>query len=54
MPVQQVLDVAQREGKSDVHHHGEADDFRLRLEVAERIGHARDTIAPATAQAGFF
>ena len=25
--MQQVLDVAQRERKSDVHHHGEADNF---------------------------
>lgn len=38
--VQQVLDVAQRKGKADVHHYRHADDFWARLEVAERAAFA--------------
>lgn len=33
--VQQVLDIAKRERKPDIHHHRETDDLRRRLEVAK-------------------
>ena len=34
--VPQILDVSQRQRKTDVHHHRQADDFRRGLEVAKR------------------
>lgn len=38
--VEKVLDIAQRERKTDVHHHTELDDFGRCLEVAKRVfGH---------------
>ena len=37
--VEQILEVAQRQREADIHHHGEADDFRRRLEISERIAH---------------
>jgi hypothetical protein len=44
--VQQVLDIPQRQRIPDVHHHRQADDLGLRLEVAEdaRVAHARKAI----------
>ena len=34
--MQQVLDIAKRQRKPDIHHHREADDFGRGFEVAER------------------
>src|SRR5690606_41997206 len=35
--MEKVFDVAKRKGKSDIHHHRQADDLRRRLEIAEGI-----------------
>jgi hypothetical protein len=37
--MQEILDVPQREGKSNVQHHCEADDLGGCLEIAEGAGH---------------
>ncbi len=37
--MEQILDIAKRQSKPDVHHHRKADDFRRRLEIAEWIAH---------------
>jgi hypothetical protein len=37
--VKQILDIAQRERKADLHHHGQANDFGRCLEIFERIAH---------------
>ena len=40
--MEQVLDVPQRKRESDIHHHGELDDFRRCFEIAKRVlGHER-------------
>lgn len=44
---EQVLDVAQREGEPNVHHHGNADDFWRRFEIAERTGRSARLSLPA-------
>jgi hypothetical protein len=33
--MQQILDVSEREGEADIHHHRQADDLGPRLEVAK-------------------
>ena len=35
--VEEIFYIAQRKRKSDIHHHGEADNLRRRLEIAEGI-----------------
>jgi len=37
--VQQVFNIAERQREPDVHHHSDANDLRLRLEISERIAH---------------
>lgn len=47
--MQTVLHIAERQGKSDVQHHREPDDFRAAMVAIERVrfGHARrDAAAP--------
>jgi hypothetical protein len=36
---QEILDVAQRQWVSHVHHHDETDDLRRTVEISERVGH---------------
>src|SRR5271170_6682756 len=36
---QQILDVAQREWISHVHHHDQTDDLRRAVEISERVAH---------------
>jgi hypothetical protein len=36
---QQILDVAQRQRVSHVHHHDQTDDLRRAIEIAERVAH---------------
>ena len=36
---QQILDVAQRQRVSHVHHHDQTDDLRRAVEIAERVAH---------------
>jgi hypothetical protein len=39
--VKQILDLAQRQWKADIHHHREADNFRRAIEIAKGIVHRR-------------
>lgn len=47
--MQQILDIPQRPRIPDVHHHGETNDLRRRLEVAENAGvvHAAEATHPS-------
>src|SRR5208283_4764784 len=36
---QEILDVAQRQRVSHVHHHNQADDLRRAVEISERVAH---------------
>jgi hypothetical protein len=37
---QKILDVAQRQWVSDVHHHDQTDDLWRSIEISERVAHA--------------
>ena len=37
---QEILDVAQRQWVSNVHHHHQTDDLRRAVEISKRIAHA--------------
>ena len=39
--VEQVFNIPQRQRKTDIHHHREADDFGRSLEIPERITHRK-------------
>jgi hypothetical protein len=43
---QQILDVPQRQRKSDVHHHDQTDDLWRAVEISERIAHAQRLTQP--------
>src|SRR3984885_5071947 len=47
---QQILDVAQRQGVSPVHHHDQTDDLWRAVEISERIAHAPRLTKPRTAR----
>ena len=49
---QQILDVAQRQRVSHVHHHNQTDDLRRAVEISERVAH--DVKLPRRDDAGFF
>src|SRR6202142_3650108 len=48
---QQILDVAQRQGESHVHHHDQTDDLRRAIEITERVAHGLKL--PRRGAAGF-
>src|SRR5271154_719329 len=48
---QQILDVAQRQRVSHVHHHDQTDDLRRAIEIAERVAHGLKL--PRRGAAGF-
>src|SRR3984885_12910157 len=47
---QQILDVAQRQRVSNVHHHDQTDDLWRAVEISERITHAPRLTQPRTAR----
>jgi hypothetical protein len=38
----QILDVAQRQRVSDMHHHDQTDDLQRTVEISERVAHGRN------------
>jgi methionine synthase II (cobalamin-independent) len=47
---QQILDIAQRQRVSHVHHHDQTDDLWRAVEISERIAHAPRLTQPGTAR----
>src|SRR5882757_5458324 len=47
---QEVLDVAEQERISHVHHHHQTDDLRRAVKISERIAHAPRLARPETAR----
>src|SRR5271170_6469551 len=48
---QQILDVAQRQRISHIHHHDQTDDLRRAVEISERVAHGPNVPRPETPRA---